>query len=721
MTAARARRRVPRWEPRYLGSRVLASDSDLGRLRFALRALLTVVFSAALLHALVDAQHVPASITLLGAFIGMLTSVVVADERRRDQALTLLSVPVIVGLVLALGTLLAPHVVASRVVFGVVTFLAVLVRVFGPRGLALGMLSFMGYFFALFFRAPVEQLPWMLVAVTVAALVCAGVRFGVIRETPGNILEAQARSLRAQVYVVLRLLADVLERGMAHWPAVRTQLARLNEMTLEIERRLDDTPRETRPPFLALPGTRAGVYELELGVEWIAAATRTLVAKEALAAPTAGLLARALEHVSPWAREGMGERVHESLHGAMEAASGAGYATRMQLGSFTSSLGTVLLGLSRLERRVRSVPAVLAPATTPMDPDPEPPPPPARSPFGVELRRALQATLAVGLAMGLGTLVSPVRWAWACIAAFLVFNRATTVGDSVQRAWHRVLGTVVGVLAGIALAHVVSGHPRVELVTLFVCIFIGYYLMRLSYAWMVLFVTAELALLYSLLGRYSPDLLLLRLLETMVGAASGALVAWTIFPTRTRGHTQGLMGGLLEDLAAFLEALAAEHRVPVSRWWALERSRTLDRTLRSVREAAAPFNSLALFGSPEITRRVASAGRLVFYARSLARLVHPAPGPAPWVDEFLRLRIGRVAVRVRRLEALRMETPAPAEPPYADPELLPRPDGSGEGVSVAWEPWVAHQMVHRMNEALVELAQLFGLTPPSLPGDGSPP
>ena len=83
--------------------------------------------------------------------------------------MALLPVPV-AALSSTVAALLAPDQLASDIVFGVVVFIAVYIRRFGPRGRALGMVAFMAYFFNLFLRAGVHELPWMIVAVLVGTL-----------------------------------------------------------------------------------------------------------------------------------------------------------------------------------------------------------------------------------------------------------------------------------------------------------------------------------------------------------------------------------------------------------------------------------------------------------------------------------------------------------------------------------------------------------------------
>jgi uncharacterized membrane protein YccC len=228
-------------------------------------------------------------------------------------------------------------------------------------------------------------------------------------------------------------------------------------------------------------------------------------------------------------------------------------------------------------------------------------------------RQAIQATVACGLALFTGHRVSSSRWYWAVIAAFVIFNRASTQGDILLRAWHRILGTVIGVVAGILLATTVSGHRDLEFSLIFVCIFLGFYLIRVSYAWMVFFFTALLSVLYSLLGRYSPGLLVLRVEETLIGAGIGAVVAVVLLPSRTGPRVQRAAIDTLHSVASFLEA-AAVLPGPV----AVERVREIDAKLREVRDAARPLTARKFLTDRNALRLVHALSGLSFFVRQLA-------------------------------------------------------------------------------------------------------
>ena len=74
-------------------------------------------------------------------------------------------------------------------------------------------------------------------------------------------------------------------------------------------------------------------------------------------------------------------------------------------------------------------------------------------------RQAVQAALAAALAIIVGEAISPQRYYWAVIAAFIAFTGASNTGETFQRSVARVAGTMAGLVGAIALAHVTTGHP----------------------------------------------------------------------------------------------------------------------------------------------------------------------------------------------------------------------------------------------------------------------
>ena len=88
----------------------------------------------------------PLTVALLGVVITMVAARSVNEPDPRRQRITMGLLPVPAAIAITAAAVLAPHKVASDVVFVVVVFAAVYARRFGTRGRALGMVAFMAYF-----------------------------------------------------------------------------------------------------------------------------------------------------------------------------------------------------------------------------------------------------------------------------------------------------------------------------------------------------------------------------------------------------------------------------------------------------------------------------------------------------------------------------------------------------------------------------------------------
>ena len=129
--------------------------------------------------------------------------------------------------------------------------------------------------------------------------------------------------------------------------------------------------------------------------------------------------------------------------------------------------------------------------------------------------------LAGVLAIALGSLLSPTRYYWAVIAAFVTFTGTGTRSETFLKGSARIVGTLAGLVAAVALAHVTAGHAVAIFATILVSIFLAFYLVKVSYAAMTFFITILLGQLYTVIGTFSDQLLELRLGETAVGAVVG--------------------------------------------------------------------------------------------------------------------------------------------------------------------------------------------------------
>jgi uncharacterized membrane protein YccC len=244
-------------------------------------------------------------------------------------------------------------------------------------------------------------------------------------------------------------------------------------------------------------------------------------------------------------------------------------------------------------------------------------------PSGLALttRQAIQVGVATSLAIIIGELVSPSRWYWAVIAAFVIFAGTTSRGDILSRGVQRVIGTVGGVIAGMGLAVVVGAHHLVSLVLLFCCVFMALYLFRISQALMAFWITAVLALLYGLIGQFSVQTLVLRVEETAVGAALGMLAGYLILPKGTREAFDEALDDLFDAVDAVLTASIDRILGRPRATGLVELARTMDTALDTLRARTKPLDNPLprRRGRTSYQRAVTVLTGVDHYARSLAR------------------------------------------------------------------------------------------------------
>nr|WP_276599516.1 FUSC family protein [Nannocystis sp. SCPEA4] len=385
--------------------------------------------------------------------------------------------------------------------------------------------------------------------------------------------------------------------------ALRRTLGAINESVLAIDEQIDRVD-PTGPGGCAL---REQVFALELAVEEVAAAVVPTTARDRT---TREAIAAALLAVrqAVRAREEAAVRLAIAAVDRLARSDGRDVELLAQIGALLRSL------LAALRPDVRLAPGPER-ITGPTEPGATTP----RPTWRWSLRLAAQATLAAGLALAAGHAAASSRAYWAVMASFMVFSRANTRGAVLVRAWQRLVGTLVGVIVGLLVAQAVQGHVYLELVVLFGCMFIAYYTLQFAYAFMVAAFTTAIAVLYSLLGMFSTELLYLRVLETLVGVGVGGAVAMLVFPVSTRATIRAHMVEALHLLAGDLEAAFA---VPgPDRPTRREAARARDRKLRDVRsEVQGAAGGVPLRSTRETAQLFFAFAAVFFHARPLLML-----------------------------------------------------------------------------------------------------
>src|SRR5262249_32127414 len=155
----------------------------------------------------------PLTVALLGVVITMIAARSVNEPDPNQQRITMALLPVPAALAITAAALLGPHKAVSDLVFVVIVFPAVYIRRFWPRGRALGMVAFMAYFFTLYLRARISELPWMIGAVVVGTLCTFVMSSYVLPDRPERVLRATIRALRARMAIVVDTTAEAVRTG----------------------------------------------------------------------------------------------------------------------------------------------------------------------------------------------------------------------------------------------------------------------------------------------------------------------------------------------------------------------------------------------------------------------------------------------------------------------------------------------------------------------------
>ena len=258
------------------------SDPGLLRLRMATRTTAALACALAILFLLTRAAGQPLTVALLGVVITVIAARSVNEPDPHRQRITMALLPLPAALSIAAAALLAPHKVASDAVFVVVVFGAVYIRRFGPRGRALGMVAFMSYFFTLYLRANISELPWMIGAVVVGTVCTFVMSAYVLPDRPERVLRATIRALRARMAIVVDTTAEAVRTGRLderRRRRMRSRIIRLNETALMVQGQIEDRA----DPVTLWPGVTSEqlapwLFDAEVAIEWVATAGRQAAA-----------------------------------------------------------------------------------------------------------------------------------------------------------------------------------------------------------------------------------------------------------------------------------------------------------------------------------------------------------------------------------------------------------------------------------------------------------
>jgi uncharacterized membrane protein YccC len=597
----------------------VGSDPGLLRLRMATRTTGALATALLVLFLLTKVTNQPLTVALLGVLITMISARSVNEPDPRRQRITMALLPLPTALAITAAALLSPHPLVADIGFVLVVFTAVYVRRFGPRGTALGMVTFMSYFFSLYLRAKFSELPWLIGATLVGTLCSYVWSAFIMPDRPESVLRENIRSLRARMAIVVDTTADAVRIGdpdERRQRRLRIRTRRLNETALLVQAQIEDRVN----PSALWPGVSGEdlalwLFDAELTVERLATAGTQAAfadipaATRAELADTVNMLSRAIRTPHTDALLLTANRAQQQLDRHPNDVP----VRRLALAIVDTAKATaeVRKRIERIAADAAEHPELVAPAAEQQ----------FRPGMLPSTRQAIQVAVAAALAIVVGEAISPSRWYWAVIAAFVIFVGTNSWAETLNKGWQRLLGTVLGVPSGVLVATLVSGNTIASLVMIFVCLFCAFYFMKVTYSLMTFWISTMLALMYGLLGEFTFGLLLLRIEETAVGAVIGIAAAVLVLPINTRAKIRGDAHTFLLTLSDLVEASVTSLLGTPAPARLTETARQLGRDLAQLRITARPMSAgvAGLAGRRTIRhglRMLAASDR---YARMLAR------------------------------------------------------------------------------------------------------
>jgi uncharacterized membrane protein YgaE (UPF0421/DUF939 family) len=654
-------------------------------------------------HALtVIALMLGAIIALIGGFgVGMFGTA-------RAQLALILFLPLPMLALLAVG--LTVHVrVISLALLAVALAVGTYCRRFGPPGFMGGMLGFMGAFLGFFIQdyVSLSDFGWLAAEVLIGVAGIIVVHFALFRPRMKTAVRRMQRSYAARARSLASEVAELYEattrsgkseQNQREEQRLQRQLLRLNEAALLIDAQLSPA---AVPAGWSAAALHQRLFDAEVALS-NAARFALALARRPLPAPAPALIVAALAGIRDadlTAVFDSAARLRKLVEDRCREIGPDDCILLQRFATSVTDLGTAL-------RAFRLEPASLPPDDALPDNTGNEEFQPQVATFGGWLpgsafiagaasqerggnglierirlapyaRIAIQMGIAVGAAIIVGDAISGRRFYWAVIAAFITFMGANTAGEQMRKSVFRVAGTVVGVIVGSVLAHLVGDVVWLQIVVIMVSLFLGLYLFRVNYAFMVVGITVMVSQLYVELDEFSNSLLLLRLAETSVGAGVAILTVLLVLPLHVGRVARVAARQQLEALADLadrsLDRLADPASAAGSDLELRAAARRVDVAYQALVATIRPMRT-PLFGSlaERVAGFLATAVAARHYTRSLL-----LDASTRYADLDARAINDLAAARRQLADSVGAVTAALAPAPAASGDHADRGDGDG--------------------------------------------
>ncbi len=159
-------------------------------------------------------------------------------------------------------------------------------------------------------------------------------------------------------------------------------------------------------------------------------------------------------------------------------------------------------------------------------------------------RLACQALIAMILVLSIQNIYHFERSYWAVFASMILFSQ--TLGASIKKSFERVIMTLVGGSLATLLYYIIPNETILIVIILLCSVFFQVCFLQRFYLGSAFFASVFIVFFFALIQSWSFHLLIVRILETILGAAITLLCSFFIFPIKAENT-------LLTKISLFIE------------------------------------------------------------------------------------------------------------------------------------------------------------------------
>lgn len=575
---------------RHWIARLSASDPGSIRLQFASKIVLTVASACFVMFHIVQlGSHVNLTPVMLAGLVGLQANVIVNDNTTKAKKITTCLFPLssAISVTLAVAFSIIGYHLAD-IMLPIIVFLAFYVQRFGTRYFSLGMIGFLSFYFSLMYIHGINfsQLLWYYGAIFVGTAFAYIVNFLFFKEQPNKILKGCMSSYHMQTNLTLNIIINMIQDSNPS--AKRVKNLTHDIMILNVYMRMVAGQFEYTDPGEVWPGIQTNelrlyVFDTTMLIETLAQTVKKLKDLHAMEKSDVRYcllqIVQSLRDV-----EVLGEEYDSS---SLEKVKKNIRKLRKELDLLKAKnpdFKECLYLLRRIEsianHVVDEVKTIQQKRLEHLRLDKNQDKSTKERKKAVEeengsedakqkqkqkqkdekhslrpsTKKGLQAAMTSGVAIIIGHFLSPSYPYWMVLSANMVILGTETVGRTARKASQRFVGTFFGAIVGLVIGHLVAGQTYFTMLLLAVSIFMSYYLMSLSYDVFIFWITMLLAMAFELLSVKGIErVLVLRVLDTVIGAGLSATAVAFLFPHKTTDKVRDLMIEFLSDLKEYVD------------------------------------------------------------------------------------------------------------------------------------------------------------------------